>query len=651
MSVVEAFKNLNVASARDTSDHETIYEVSFRYLEKAKNFNDPVAFKTCLVALINMDKYYKAMDVIKQVPEEILSEFPLEVSYVYYKVGDAGRLENVYKSVVGDQGTDVLSRAMKHVLAQSLYQRGFVGQALDLYHDLISSNTIDSELDLACNERAILYQGALTKDKVPRPASNIAPSQQTYDYLFNNGLIEIAQGAYTTALELLNKALQLCHKQNAELSEEDLLLEVAPIKVAIAYAHQKSGSPEEALQIFESIQSQYLSDGLIQLILKTNYTSVLPQQQNVNLTQRQLDLQHGLHVLRSKLTRQQWQTLVKNHLLLSYQADTLTKKSSYLSNRSLEEFSLEFTGDLTLHIFKILTKLDITFEDLTSHSQNKAVARKLFGFVNKEINDNGESALAIAGTLLEVSVNRKQGKYDQSLVLLERLVSGELSSSGKTLHGALLGELIYIYETLNLPRKLNELYEQVVANLSERPDSEVSESQETYGLICAIAFKLLSLGDEERSKKLFSKLSRCKSEDAVVQAVLTGTTDKLTPIEELAAKEDVADLLTVNVETLVSVPEMVPGRQIAKNASAKVEKKARKPKFSKHKAVKPDAEFNPEKDLDKERWLPMTLRSYYKPTKKERKKAGGHQGALESLPAPTSGQTGGSKQKKKKGKK
>ena len=92
-----------------------------------------------------------------------------------------------------------------------------------------------------------------------------------------------------------------------------------------------------------------------------------------------------------------------------------------------------------------------------------------------------------------------------------------------------------------------------------------------------------------------------------------------------------------------------------KSTSQKVEKinkKQRKPKFGPGKVIKPQELLK----LDEERWLPMKLRSYYKPKKSSKKKAsGGHQGAVESLntTSNTTNSTSSSKKKnnKKKGKK
>lgn len=149
MSVLEAFNNLNVASARDISDHEAIFEISYKYLSQAMEFNHPLSFKNCIVALIKMDKYYKAVDLINKTNSGVVKQYPLEVAYVYYKVGDLDNVKSVYETASVGGADDTLSRALKHVLAQALYQKGAVAESLKIYHELISAQTIDSELDLA----------------------------------------------------------------------------------------------------------------------------------------------------------------------------------------------------------------------------------------------------------------------------------------------------------------------------------------------------------------------------------------------------------------------------------------------------------------------------------------------------------------------
>lgn len=645
MSVLEAFNNLDVSSARDTSDHEAIFEISYQYLSGAAGFNHSVSFKNCIVALIKMDKYYKAVDLISKTNAEVTKQFPLEVAYVYYKVGDLENVRAVYNSASNGDSDDTLSRALKHVLAQTLYQTGLVAEALKLYHELIATHKIDSELDLACNERAIIFQLSLQKNVFKEPHSNLPESKQSYDYLFNDALIELSRGNSTESLELLDQALETCNKQNSDWPEEDLVLETAPIKLTIAYIYQTTGKAREALEVLNSFDATAISDLLVNAVLKTNYYSALPPQDNLNLSQRSLNYKNLLHNLRLKLTRSQWQILVKNHLLLSYQTNTLSRSSNYIKNSFAKEFNEEFTGDFSPLVYKVLLRLNISAEELNSEETNKAVAKKLSKFVHAELQSNEVSNLVVAGALLLTHVNSKFGNFDQSISILERIVEIELKSSQEVrLHAGVLGLLILLYELRN-PSKLDALYNELIKKLESILKDQLQNDGILYDLYRAVALKLLNVNQKEQAYNIFELLGAANPNDAVVASILNGTTDKLTPVEQLESNTEVSDLLELNVDTLIVKPETRSRKPHGfKKPEDKVVKK-RKPRLPTTKSVKPEGEFDPEKDLDKERWLPMKLRSYYKPSKKDKKKAGGHQGALESSPAP---QGESKKQKKKK---
>lgn len=653
-SVIDAFKGLNVGSATDVSDHEAIYEVSYQYLSKVKQFKDLEAFHNCLVSLINTDKYYKALNLISEVPAEIHQEYPLEKAYVYYKTANTDLLKAVYDSTVNSSGlSQVLLRALKHVMAQSCYQNGDVALALKLYHELIASNAIDSQMDLACNERAILSQLLLKTTSSQKPLLDLTDAAASYDFIFNNALIELAKGNLARSLDLLNSALDLCKTQNMDADPVDLALELTPITLTIAYIYQVTGREQLAIDVLENLDLVDITDLMLQLIVKNNLISVRPAYDNINYNSRELNYQYNLHHLRLKLTRSQSKVLLKNHLLLSYQTNTLSKTSNYVSNRFIQQFAAESEGDLTPLVYKVLLKLNITFEDIENPEYNRAVSRKLFRFANSELEKNEASDILVVAALLLVAINAKVSKYDQSCLVLEKLVAIELASSNGPLHGSIFESLIEVYELLNGAKKLSDLYKALVSKFRTLDVEAIRENDSLYKFILAVAVKLLAVNLDAYSVELLNFLSTVKESD-VVASLLHSSTEGLLPVEELECDADVEDLLAVNVEELApALP--VPTIKI-RQPDFKVTKKTTKPKFSKHKFFKHASEFNPEKDLDSERWLPMKLRSYYKPSKKDlKKKSGGHQGVVESSPvpqtAPLASSSSKNKKKKKKGKK
>ncbi|SGZ51390.1 CIC11C00000000233 [Sungouiella intermedia] len=655
-SVIDAFKGLNVGSAQDVSDHEAIYEVSYQYLSKVKQFKDLEAFHNCLVSLINTDKYYKALTLINEVPTEIHQEYPLEKAYVYYKTGNTDLLKALYDTTVASSGlSEVLLRAMKHVMAQSCYQNGEVTHALKLYHELISSNAIDSQIDLACNERAILSQVLFKTSSSQKPLLNLANADDSYDFIFNNALIELAKGNLAGSLDLLNSALDLCKTQNMDSDPADLALELTPINLTIAYIYQVTGREQKAIDVLENLDLADTADLMLQLIVKNNLISVQPVVDNVNYSSRELNYHHNLHHLRLKLTKSQSKVLLKNHLLLSYQTNTLSKSSTYVSNRFIKQFITDSEGDYSPLVYKVLLKLDVTFEDIENPETNRAISRKLLKFANAELEKNVASDILVAAALLLVALNSKVSKFDQSTLVLEKLVAIELAASDAPLHGSIFKAIIEVYELSNSAKKLSELYTAIVTKFKSLSVESIRGNDNLYKLILAVAVKLLTVDLEAESAELLNLLLTVK-ESEVVASILNSNADGLLSVQELESEADVETLLAVNVEELA--PKLpVPKAKKIKQADFKVKKKTTKPKFSKNKFFKPASEFDPEKDLDREKWLPMKLRSYYKPSKKElKKKSGGHQGAIESSPAPqvaqqVSSSSKSKKTKKKKGKK
>lgn len=637
-SILQAFKGLNVASANELSQHENVYEVSYEYLSKIKNFNDNRSFHNCVVSLINLDKYHKALELIKKVPAEVHESFPLEKAYVYYKTNHTDRLVQLYESFPKDAQLLQL-RALKHILAQAYYQNGQISQSLELYHELIKTNAnIDRNLDLLCNERAVVSQlsnrASVFED---------SPTEDNYDVLFNTSLIELANGNRQKALELLELASDKCSAQNMDSNEEDLLTELAPIKLTTAYIFQVTGRSGEALAILDSLTG--ISDLMILLIVKNNLASLAEKNHaNQNLVHRDLDYEYAFHHLKNKLTRAQFRTLLKNHLLLSYNTNTLSSSSSYLTPKFIDQYIGDFSGDYTLYVYKVLVRLNITVSDLDDLNSSRAIARKIAKYIPSE----KDPRAVVAAVLLLVAVNHKIVNFSQALPVLETVVEENDLTPG------LVAVLVLLYESLNMVRKLDEFLDALTTRV-ENLGSELANDT-VYNFVRILGFKNYSLGKTDNANRIFDVLQKANSEDILIKNVVNNSADGLLSVEALTAEtKPVEELLAVNLDLLVPRTSLVAKKRSSGAEKAqKVVKKARKPKFSKTKVVKPASDFNLD-DLDKERWLPLKLRSYYKPSKKELKKkaAGGHQGALEPEKAttPTPSSAGNKKKNKKKGKK
>lgn len=652
-SIISSFKSLNVATAQDYSDHEAIFQASYQYLAKVKEFRDIKAVHNVIVSLINTDRYYKALEFLKQVPEDILQQFPLEKAYIYYKTGHNDAVQELFESTRNsNELSETLKTAMKHVMAQCYYQNGEMLKALSLYHELISEGSIDNELDIACNERAIISQIETDSSKIT-PALSVSNNEKSYDFVFNEALIELRSNNFDASLALLQQASTLCTDQNLDSNPADLASELAPIQLALAYVYQAMGQKTLALSTLNSLDMEGVTDLMTKLIVKTNLASLDPSTDNANYTARELNYKDVLHVYRYKMTRSQFRSFVKNQLLLSYQSNTLAKSSSYCSNSFVRKFAEEFGGDMTPSIIKLLTRLDIKADALNDESNWSAISKKVYKFALGELAKETVSENVVASALLLVFVNAKSAKFDQAIDILEKVLHRELDSSSGTIHASLFSALINLYEVTKSNKKLVTLFDSILENLRKLSPEDLKDPV-VYSFVRSIVFKLVSTDSDIEVTSIVRNLASARSDDECIQTLLNG--GSILEGSELAAQDAVEDLLEVDFNLLnAHTPQSRPAQKRAKSTVNKVTKKARKPKFSQKKVVKADNVFDALKDLDQERWLPLKLRTYYKPSKKElKKKSGGHQGAIELSPAPTtttSATKNKQQKKKKKGKK
>lgn len=633
-SIIDSFKRLNVSEIETASDHETVFEVSYQYLSKIKNFNDPKAFQNCLVSLINLERYHKAYELIgKNKDEETVHQVVLEIAYVYYKLGKSEQLVNLSKSTQIDN--DIIKRGLNHILAQDYYKNGDYAKALSLYYELIDSNKFDNESDLMINEKSVISQLNFT-GKLASSSKFQNANDSNYDLLFNDSLIELSKNNLSEAEAILHKAEKLCLEQNSASREEDLLIELAPIKLALVYIYQLQEQDEYALQILKELNTDLVNDSMIKLIIKNNFYS-LKYTDNPNLIERDVAYQQNLHKLYHKLTKIQYQLIVKNLLLLKFTSNTLG--ASYFTSKKIEKYLKDFEGDFTLLVYRLLLKLDITFQNLSHPAEHRSTVRKLYKFVNKNFAYNND---IIVAALILTFLCDKLESYEQSIDILERLV--ELDFENERLLPGLISVLIKVYEKSNSTKKLSTLLEKLASKLSSS-SANLFVDPGYFSFAKAIAIKLYNQNDSE-SVDLFASLNKQVNSDKLITAVLNGSSQDLISIDKLVSNSPVEKLLSTPIEDLINVKPTVVVRQ--KPVNIQVKKRNGKRKFSPGKVLKPKTELQ----LDDERWLPMKLRSYYKPSKKDKKKISSHQGVVETpQAAPVSASTSSNVSKNKKKKK
>lgn len=632
-SISQAFKALQLATADSPSEHENVFEVSYEYLSKIKNFNDVKAYQSCLVALINLDKYNKAYELIQKIPTEaIAAELVLEIAYVLYKVGKSDELMALVK-----QNHEALSGyylfGIKNILAQNYYKIGKYKESLQLVQECIRESGAENT-DLAVNERAVISQINFQNSHIVSNASTELDTQN-YDLLFNESLVEFSKNNKQKALELLNRAESLCLEQNMGADKEDLLSELLPIRLNINYIKQNQGDLEGAIaSLSEELKNiDSVHDDLLKLILKLNLYSCKQQQaggelEDANLVFRDLQIQEVLNKLNQKLTKFQYHVLMKNNLLAKYTDGTLG--TSLTSSHFLNQYFESFPNDLTALVYSILNDLGVTFDDLRDVSKKYTVRKKFTGLVTDE---RKNFATRILHEYVNKSLFQKNYRYG-SFASMSKTIDEELKED--KLIPSVIGCYLNSGEDVH---SLDDGWKEIVAQLKNKivtsSAEDLTSDPNRFMLYKELGFLLIrkhygtSCDDEASSKgkEILEALAAAAPEDKLLVAITTGDVSQLRDVEQLQAHESVDELIKEGVELWNSNKSIIT----LKPAFIQKKHRKRKPKFSPNKVVKPADEVS----LDPERWLPMKVRSYYKPTKKERLKSS-HQGAIERQSTPVS---------------
>ncbi|CDK27652.1 unnamed protein product [Kuraishia capsulata CBS 1993] len=608
-TVTEWFDKLVVSS--EDAPHRAALATGLESLKS--NPNDADALKTCLVALINLERYETAADWVKnKFPGAVRSDnyhTLTERAYIYYKTEDKESLIRARHEADGRE-------PLLHVLAQHFYRIGNYEEALAIYRDLIKEKS--NLLDSCVNERAVIAESG----------SGIAPTAleatDSYDLAFNEASIAISRSRFEKAAGLLALAKSKCETAMEGADPQEAFNELAPILIQQAYVAQREGKFEEANEILAGLDVGRLGDEGLKLIVINNklsikgYTNAL-EGVNPNLLYRQLGFPNSISNASQKLTLAQKAALQRNELVIGSHAGKSTSSKPHTKSypSSASPASLE-----------AVAKAGVVLGITEPHTAAKVLYKQSLSSI-------GETPLVLAAVQANVSVEN----FDNAATILEKAVESDISV---LLKPYIALPLLAVYDTLKrLVSKralLQKIYDQL--EMTEIVDDEDAK------YIRHIAFSLISV-DEEKSKHLFRKLDS-HGKDALVSAVLgNGEPSDLIELDELTEGVDVEDLVKNGILPLISNK---------RTASAII---TSKPHSKRHrKNPKHPAKIEGAKGPDPERWLPVKDRSYYK-SKKGKKNARDTQGGAadntteesvgaSSIPAAAPAKTASAAKTKKK---
>ena len=174
-NLTNLLSQLNIQLSQD--EHSQVEQTCVKLLDSGCE-NPADVFRRCLVAIIQQDKYQKALHYLKKfkhIDERYGRKFALEKLYIFYKLNKPDEFNTLYNEVITDDLDTVLQkdigslRGILHVRAQYCYKNGLYQEAFKIYQHLASHNETDqdNQIELACNERVPLSVATDLMSKSP----------------------------------------------------------------------------------------------------------------------------------------------------------------------------------------------------------------------------------------------------------------------------------------------------------------------------------------------------------------------------------------------------------------------------------------------------------------------------------------------------
>lgn len=631
-------------------DHDEILRSADAALKQTKG--DLEAQHVKVVALLKLDRYPDAVQSIEAGGDKLKDKASLEYAYALYKSGKPAEAAEI--------AANHSQRGYNHVEAQSRYRTENFERAAELYRQLSARQEHDVEADLRVNSSAVDVQlewagrGDLVQKKKPE-----REDLEAFETAYNAACGSIARGELGQGEVLLERARGLVDSAD-DLTDEDKETELLPIAVQQIYVFTKMGRHEEAEQLAQSIGDKIFPDQSSKLIARVNGIAAAGVPSNPFLAQRLLAFD--------------METL-KPDYPFAYQSAILDQNRSAIDLQTLKFGGVVKSTARTLSQQSGATsdsKINgLSAVNAAAHAKNqtgKDALKYILPLLEKRPNDVGL-------VLTIVQLYAQNNNFSSATTLLETFLSKlEESKSSSDLdvrHApGLVGTLVSLY-TSQTRREPARAALAKTATYWRSSKSHNRPSGVTH-LLKAAGTTLGDSHDQEHqalARAIFQDLHDQDASDRYSAAGLLAASPTTATSTDLSSLQPIDRLISsIDAEALENAGIAQPPAAAA-TTTRKRPAETEQPKPKKHKklcASKMPKDYDANRSLDPERWLPLRDRSSYKPKGGKKGKAAKQamlaQGAVaeeSSKPAAAPGgevvkgkqqQQGGGGAKKKKGK-
>lgn len=606
-----------------------------------------------MCSLVSQSKYEEALQLIDSNGQKLKEDNDLKLHYVYclYKLQKFTESQELLASVGHDADEDSLVT----LKAQMFYKAGEFKEASACYKMLLEkykNADLQYYTEIVSNYYACVASQSLFGNvhSVELPVLSREP-KETYELLYNKACFELSKGRNDNAEKLLEKSLELCKDTlKAEgYTEEEIEEECLPIQTQLCYVFSCRGDLVKAKEILGSVSKKHEND-IVSMILSTN--NILASSKNEDLKKELKDLKWNSLVrhsdLSSKLLPAQLKTIEKNNALFLMNIGKIPKAQEFVTEKLKENPS------------------DNDFMLLDYSLRNAEVSDKQV--IIKDL-ENQVSTKSVSLVLYLVQLYIAEQKFTEAIELLHKLYFSAEPESESSLEWSpgILSVMVHLYKLNNQEEKGVELLKKAIEIFSQKNFSSLHELKKQYAIYALKSSKQIS----EDILNILVELMKQDPSDLTVSAALVMASSAISDASK--SKQYYAHLTKLRkdadsaTETPISANEIdlkldkleeiwnLNTTSVAKDETSadKVNKKKKKKPLPKN--------YDPNKQPDPERWLPMKMRSYYKSNankKKGKKPAASNKGSTSNLASSSNAATVSSEpkhakkqNKKKKGRK
>lgn len=604
-------------------DHEEIVKACNAVLKSSKGNLD--ALHTRAVALLKLDRFDDALRSLDEGGDKLAEKCVLEKAYALYKTG---KLEEAEKLVQGST-----ERGLKHIAAQVAYRAERFEDASDIYKELSAqaAGIEGEENDLRINSSAIDAQlewqgnGHLVEQIRKKPGRE---DLEAFETSYNAACGCISRGDLNAGSILLKRARDLCESLD-ELSDEEKRAEVLPIMVQQAYVFTKLGKLQEAETVQKMINvaeyAQKLSKARSVLtrssvpepptrVIAQNNALASSPDQNPYMTQKIFE-----EVPKLKDTEKLFQVQASILRRNKYAIDLLTLKYPGVAHST----ATKILSSPTPTISPFLNTLSVI--NAAAHAKNesgKSGFKHILPLLERRPTDVGLVLVMIQLYLLSANLQPATILLESFFKRLEEINTPEALSARYA--PGLIALLVSLYSLAGRRAPIK-------TELAKAATYWQTKSNPSLSLLRAAGASLLessSPEDHSAAGEIFSSLRKQDPNDRIAiagyvasyattdKSKVSSDLDKLTPVARLTSGIDASALLQAGIPSLPTPTTQSSKKRGAEQATPK-EPPAKKHKIRESRKPK---DFDENKKMDPERWLPLRDRSSYRPKGKKGKK-------------------------------